>query len=167
MELSRRARSLRSVITGRVGSLGELCGIPPSQRSGYYVHPRRRSAAERRLAAWLGRNAPRLAQRVFPRETAVYPPADGVVTASGSGILTLRTGDGVYLTVVLPPAAELPEAGSRLRTGEPVCSLPVQLLEENGAAVFFPEPSQITELHVFGGRRSAAHRTAFFRLRAR
>ena len=169
MVVSHRARSLRCILSGKVVSLGLLQGARWESRCGYAVLPPKSSALKRYLAERIRRFSPKLSELLFPCTAVMTSPADGVVTERGEGTLTLRTGDGVYVTVVLGKGiTPIADTGDRVRCSTVICRTTVQALQANGhdgaVAVFFPEPSQITELHIFSGSRRAHHRTAFYRV---
>lgn len=166
MLVSDRARSLRCILSGKVVSLGEVHDSSIKSRCGYAVFIRRRTAAEQWAVQQLRRRLPWLAERLLKNEVEMTAPADGVVTRCENGVLTLRTGDGIAVEVALGDGFSLlPEVGEQVRTSTVICRSSVQALERSGSvAVFFPEPCQITELHIFSGRRKIAHRTAFYRV---
>lgn len=104
-----------------------------------------------------------------PKDVEVKAPADGVVT-SAEGELSLRTGDGVNVSVILGETQTefIPDVGEKLRCGDTICTVPRAALAENGingaVVVLFTDTSRITELHVSSGRRRAGDRAAFYRV---
>lgn len=154
------ARALRCVTDGRVIALCELQDGVYSRRiagDGYAVYAG--GGAVERITEYFG----------SPREVEVKAPADGVVTAA-EGELSLRTGDGVNVSVILGEAEAdfLPEVGDKLRCGDVICTIPRDALAENGiggaVVVLFTDTRQITELHVSSGRRKAGERAAFYKV---
>lgn len=168
MHISRRQRSLRCIMNGRVISLGELAGCPWGSRCGYAVRPRSITSAERRIIRTLRRYLPKWSALSDIHTYRITSPADGVVTAIDKESLTLRTGDGIPVTVAVGSGLELlPTLGQQLRCNDTICTADADKLTNNEhsgeVAVFFPEPDKITELHIFSGYRRATHRTAFYR----
>ena len=155
------ARALRCVADGRVLTLGELHDGMYSRRllgDGYAV------MAAGGMAAWLTE------QLLSPAEVEILSPADGVVT-SAEEFLSIRTGDGIGVTVYLgnTDTEFIPQVGERLRCGERLCTVPREALRNNGingaAVVLFNDMERVTELHISTGRKKAGDRTAFYRLR--
>lgn len=153
------ARALRCIADGTVIPLSELNDEAASQRThsnGYAVYAGHR----------LSRITSFFAQQTDIRITA---PADGVVTDCTDS-LTLRTGDGILITVSVGNAYDhfLPEVGDKIRIHDTICMLPRTVLDKNGlngaVAVLFNDMSRITELHVLTGRRRAGARTAFYKI---
>ena len=150
MEHFGEKRTLGCVVFGRVVPVGELFGSPYSKRTegdGFAVVTAR--------TAFL--------RRLFPKENALLSPADATVTENERGMrLTLRTGDGVVLTVIAGAEGSLfPQAGERVVFGAPIGRL-------NGTEpvlVLFCEPSQISELHIHAGYRRAGSTAAAYRPR--
>ncbi len=154
--LFRSKRALKCVIDGRVISLAELQGSFSwrSSTAGFAVLPPLITEY--------------LPERLKPQSIRVYSPADGVVISLLGGV-TLRTGDGVIITVITGLEAEYrPTVGTKVMGGELLCEFPREQLLNNGmngaVAVMFPDAAAITELHVLSGRRRAGFRTAFYRI---
>ncbi len=154
--LFRSKRALKCVTDGRVISLAELQGSFPwrTSQAGFAVLPPLMTEY--------------IPERFRPQTVRVYAPADGVVISLLEG-LTLRTGDGISVSVITGTAAEyLPAVGGKVRGGELLCTLPRGQLLSNGmsgaVAVMFPDPASVTELHVVSGRQKAGLRTAFYRI---
>lgn len=168
MDISHRARALRCILSGRVVSLCELQGDLWESRCGYAVIPFKHTILRMKLADRLKERFPRLARYIGDVKAEITSPANGVVTACGESFVTLRTGDGISVTVSFGTGLKaLVDVGERLRCSTIICRTNSQVLAANGfdgaVAVYFPEPSQITELHVFAGNRLSPYRTAFYR----
>ncbi len=150
-QLFKSKRTLKCVTYGRVISLAELnCDSAQLvSRTGFAVLPPI-------LTDMLPKSLP----------LKLHSPADGVVTSKLDG-LTLRMGDGISFTVYLGiDVPFLPALGARVRCGEIICRPPREQLLQNGMqgaiAVLFTEPSAITELHVYSGRRRAGFTAATY-----
>lgn len=152
----RSKRALKCIMSGKVISLAELRSpLPLSNKgSGFAVLP---------LLAGT------YFERFMPATVQIVSPTDGVVTATEAGCITLRTGDGVLITVSIGTDTELLcTTGTKIRGSEPICAVPRQQLLQNGmygaVSVMFCDSSVITELHVISGIRKAGYRTAFYRI---
>ncbi|MGN1422929.1 MAG: PTS glucose transporter subunit IIA [Oscillospiraceae bacterium] len=100
------------------------------------------------------------------RDIILYSPADGVVSMiSEQDGLSLRTGDGITLSVVFRGGNVFTELGARLSAGEPFCRLPrAGTLINGGVPVLICDPDRITELHIKSGRRRHGSAAAFYRV---
>lgn len=101
------------------------------------------------------------------RDIALYSPADGVVSEIlPQGGITLRTGDGITLSVIYGGGGRISaELGARIYAGEPFCMLTRGSPLINGAiAVLINETDRITELHIRSGRRRHGSAAAFYRV---
>lgn len=157
-ELSREnseKRSLASVTDGMVIAVGELGDGVYSKRvpgDGYAVLP----------SAGIISKGLRL---IYGSEIELSAPTDGVVTGIEQGRLTLRTGDGISVCVVMGEDARLfTDVGSRLSAGEHFCTLPDESSLYCGAVpVLFPDPAQVTELHIESGFRRSGDKAAQYK----
>ncbi len=133
-------RSLASVTDGKIIAVGEMGDGFYSKRTegdGFAVLP---------FGGFVSK-----CLRLFSgaRKINLFAPADGVVTEISPDNITLRTGDGVTVSVVFGEGALLyTDVGSMLKRGERFCSIP---RDRNAVPVLFPKPNQITELHVLSG----------------
>ena len=100
------------------------------------------------------------------REIILYSPADGVVSEiSDRDGISLRTGDGIILSVVFRGGTLSAELGARLSAGEPFCRLPrAGALINGGVPVLINDPARITELHIKSGRRRHGSAAAYYRV---
>lgn len=151
------ARALKCVTGGRVISLAELRTERPQQNrgSGFAVLPPLITGT--------------VLERLLSDTVRICAPADGVVTAA-ENFITLRTGDGVMLSVCVGAEVQLHCAvGEKVRGGGLLCTLPRERLLRNGmngaVVVTFSDTDAITELHVISGSRRAGIRTAFYHIR--
>lgn len=147
MENRMEERTLTCVMDGRVVSVSELWERAPG--GGFAVIPSGGFWASlwRRLRG--------------VKEIRVFSPADGVVTVVEGSRITLRTGDGVLLNVELGEGGEVTALlGEKLHRGAPLGKSGV-----HPALVVFPNPEQITELHVAAGRCRRGRCAAFYRVR--
>lgn len=97
----------------------------------------------------------------------ITSPADGAVIALRQDAFTLRTGDGLELSVELCGAAEFfISLGDVMRAGQQVCRMSQEQFREASAAVIvsFPDSSRITELHVHHGIRLSGRVAAEYRI---
>ena len=152
-------RALRCVADGRVAPLCELKDSIHSRRmrgDGYAVYA---GTAMSRISEYFGGEVC----------IDVSAPTDGVVTSHENG-LTLRTGDGVSVSVILGDVEVdfIPDVGEKLRSGDVICTLPANTLSDNGiggaVVVLFNETDRITELHISSGRKKTGERAAFYRI---
>ena len=96
-------------------------------------------------------------------------PADGVVTEIEDGRLTMRTGDGISVCVVMGEVAELfTDVGGKLAAGEHFCTLPPKKylrrsLYSGAIPVLFPEPQRVTELHILSGYHRSGEKAAQYK----
>lgn len=174
IDFSMGARTLRCTADGRVIPLNELRDGVYSHRlkgDGFAVRLRKRGAQPQ--GSSLGASLKRLLwQLVQPSEyVEIVAPTDGVVTSLADG-LSLRTGDGVSVTVFTEVETEfLPQVGEKVQRGSTICVAAREELQGStlgGAiAVLFTQPQQITELHVSAGKRRAGDRAAFYRINKR
>ncbi len=150
-------RRLLSPAAGRVSPLQEL-GIGENSRrypsEGFAV------SAAGGLAGFLLGSIPAV---------DISAPASGAIISAqedGTGF-TLRTGDGLELSVELCAAAEyLKQTGDLAEAGECVCRLSQEEFRSApaGVVVTFPDPSRITELHVNSGIRLSGRTAAEYRV---
>ncbi|MGN1118811.1 MAG: hypothetical protein ACI4Q4_00535 [Oscillospiraceae bacterium] len=141
-----RERTLACVTSGHVLSANEL--KPRKQGFGYAVIP-------------LSGGIFRLWRRLIRRETLpLCSPASGTVTGRADDKqLTLRTGDGVLMSVKINGEGFITaEVGSRLARGEQLGTAPIGA----SALVLFENPEEITEFHICTGFRRRGSRAAFY-----
>ena len=99
----------------------------------------------------------------------ICSPVDGTVIAvqeDGIG-LTLRTGDGLELSLELCAPSELMKrVGDIAAAGERVCRMSQEEFRRSPAAVVvtFPDSGRVTELHVHSGTRLAGRAAAEYRV---
>lgn len=150
MEHKSSERILSCVAFGRVLPVGEISGSPYAKRAegdGFAVIPK--------TGLW---------RFVAPKNAGILcSPTDGTVTENDEGRrITLRTGDGVTLSVIVGESASLSaQTGDKLSRGEPLGTLS----GSEPAYVLFTEPEQITELHISSGLRRSGSVAAVYRVR--
>ncbi len=147
-------RILASVTDGNVIAVGELLdGVYSKKLSGdgYAVLPSKKL-------------------RIFDGgDIELSAPADGVVTEIEDGRLTMRTGDGISVCVVMGEVAELfTDVGGKLAAGEHFCTLPPKKylrrsLYSGAIPVLFPEPQRVTELHILSGYHRSGEKAAQYK----
>ncbi|MDE7193968.1 MAG: PTS glucose transporter subunit IIA [Oscillospiraceae bacterium] len=147
-------RILANVTDGNVIAVGELLdGVYSKKLSGdgYAVMP------AKKLWIFEGGNV------------ELSAPADGVVTEIGGGRLTMRTGDGISVCVVMGEAAKLfTDVGGRLSAGEHFCTLPPKKylrrsLYSGAIPVLITEPRRVTELHILSGYHKSGEKAAQYK----
>jgi len=149
-------RSLGSVTDGKIIAVGEL-------GDGFYS---KRTEGDGFAVLPFGDIASRCI-RMFSggKKIALFSPADGVVTELTPDSITLRTGDGINVSVVFGEGAVLfTDVGNVLRRGEKFCSIP---RGRNAVPVLFTDPDQITELHVISGFHRTGDSAAMYKPRVR
>lgn len=147
-------RILANVTDGNVIAVGELLdGVYSKKLSGdgYAVMP------AKKLRIFEGGNV------------ELSAPADGVVTGIEGGRLTMRTGDGISVCVVMGEAAKMfTDVGSRLSAGEHFCTLPPKKylrrsLYSGAIPVLITEPQRVTELHILSGYHKSGEKAAQYK----
>ncbi len=145
-------RSLASVTDGKVIAVGELADGFYSKRTqgdGYAVLPF--GDIKSRCVRFFSGS----------KKIALFSPTDGVVTKLSDDSVTLRTGDGVNVSVIFGDGALLfTEVGSVLNRGDKICSIP---RGRSAVPVLFTDPAQITELHVLSGFCRTGGRAATYK----
>lgn len=156
-DLFKSKRALKCVTDGRVISLAELQAksLLHGKGSGFAVLPPMLTGT--------------YFERFLPQTVRILSPADGVITAAECSHITLRTGDGILITVLTEAGTEpICTVGAKVNGGGLLCTIPRKQLLQNGmegaVAVLFPDTGNITELHVISGIRKAGYRTAFYRI---
>ena len=147
------SRVLTAVTDGIVAAVGELRDGFYSKGGagcGFVVYPKK---------------------RLFARgeDILVCAPIDGAVTdILPQGGVEMRTGDGVSVRVLFGSEHRLStQVGDVLLRGSELCVLRRDSAMISGAvAVLFPEPNEITELHVADGRKLCGDAAAFFKAAA-
>ncbi len=147
-------RILANVTDGNVIAVGELLdGVYSKKLSGdgYAVMPAKK--------LWILEGG----------NVELSAPADGVVTEIEDGRLTMRTGDGISVCVVMGEAAKLfTDVGGRLTAGEHFCTLPPKKylrrsLYGGAIPVLLTEPQRVTELHILSGYHKSGEKAAQYK----
>ena len=142
-------RFLTSPISGTVVPIGELPHDEFAKRTagdGFAVYP-----FSNRINKLFG-IIPFYKQRMI----SVYSPTDAVVTTIEDGVIYLRTGDGISIAILLhEQALFFAKEGRRIHRGSRLAAFhrdSTERLPCGAIPVLFPEPIQISELHVFSRR---------------
>ena len=161
-ELYSDARTLRCPSAGQIIRLDEL-------RDGFFSKRRAGDGfAVKPLPLAL---PPRLSELLRLERINVCSPAAGAVTELSGSSISLRTGDGLNISLLLGHVDGIhwhTSVGEVLRSGDAICTLDRSVVEKNGfrgsILTLFTRPLQISELHVDTGFRMRGDRVAFFRL---
>ncbi len=116
----------------------------------------------------------RVSELLKLEEIKVCAPAAGAVTELHGNRISLRTGDGLNISVHLGNIDGIhwqTSVGNVLRSGDTMCTLSRDAAEKNGfkglILTLFTQPMQISELHVDTGFRYKGDRVAYFRINRR